>query len=467
MRRVSGATGAVVLSTALLISGAGGAVAVADTGSGDSSSRSSGASDTAGQGSASTDRVSDASDRESIRTTLRDVVRSATSAFDSRPDRVFGPSRAGERSTDEVSDDMSEDLTDDLTDDLIDDVSDEAGDDVAVDEPASEDPVAPETPTESDVSEVPEAETPVDPESDASEAGSAGGSAGGSTTPNSTGSGSATPYGPVSQEQAAAPSPVVREVRPIFHVVRTMTTVVVTLGSAAASIPPVVFALPYSQTPVSDVVALLEALLTSVGESATAIARLPSDLVAMLGAGVTGPHPVVVGSHSDHQMAPLSVGGTTLAGPQPTAPLLPMTSDLLSGNIGGLPGFGTFTPTVLMAHSAPPPMVPAALSARLGEHQSLVDRAFGAMLLPLSLWALATGALPGLAGLLVVFGAGIRVGYRQAKAGFAVKVAGIARFARPGPMGVVRAGSLVALHQRGLRPEGPRALRLVRGDHAA
>lgn len=466
MRRVSGATGAVVLSTALLISGAGGAVAVADTGTGDSSSSSSGASDTAGEGSASTDRDSDASDRESIRTTLRDVVRSATSAFDSRPDRVFGPSGEDDRAAEEVSDDVSDDLIDDASD-LIDEVGDEVGEDVAVGDIEAEDPVAPQTPAESDVPEVPEAETPVDPESDASEAGGAGGSAGGSDSPESTGSGSATPYGPVSQEQTVASSPAVRQVTPIFHVVRTMTSVVVTLGSAAASIPPVVFALPFSQTPVSDVVALLEALLTSVGESATAIANLPSDLVAMLGTGATVPHPIVVGSHSDYRMAPLSVGSTPIAGPQPTSPLLPITSDLLSGNTGDLPGFGTFTPTVLMAHSAPPPMVPAALSARLGEHQSLVDRAFGAMLLPLSLWALATGALPGLAGLLVVFGAGIRVGYRQAKAGFAVKVAGIARFARPGPMGVVRAGSLVALHQRALRPEGPRTLRLVRGDHAA
>ena len=462
MRRVSGATGAVVLSTALLISGAGGAVAVADTGTGDSSSSSSGASDTAGEGSASTDRDSDASDRESIRTTLRDVVRSATSAFDSRPDRVFGPSGEDKRAADEVSDDVFDDLIDDASD-LI----DEVGDDVAVGDIEAEDPAAPETPAESDVPEVPEAETPVDPESDASEAGGAGGSAGGSDSPESTGSGSATPYGPVSQEQTVASSPAVRELTPMVHVVRTMTSVVVTLGSAAASIPPVVFALPFSQTPVSDVVALLEALLTSVGESATAIANLPSDLFAMLGAGATVPHPIMVGSQSDHRIAPLSVGSTPIAGPQPASPLLPITSDLLSGKLGDLPGFGTFTPTVLMAHSAPPPMVPAALSARLGEHQSLVDRAFGAMLLPLSLWALATGALPGLAGLLVVFGAGIRVGYRQAKAGFAVKVAGIARFARPGPMGVVRAGSLVALHQRALRPEGPRTLRLVRGDNAA
>ncbi|MGB3673370.1 MAG: hypothetical protein WA988_02905, partial [Candidatus Nanopelagicales bacterium] len=84
----------------------------------------------------------------------------------------------------------------------------------------------------------------------------------------------------------------------------------------------------------------------------------------------------------------------------------------------------------------------------VGEQQSLIDRAFDALLVPLSLWALFTGALPGLAGLLIVFGAGTRVGYRQAKAGFAVRVAGIGRFARPGPLGVVRSGSLVTLHQR-------------------
>ena len=53
--------------------------------------------------------------------------------------------------------------------------------------------------------------------------------------------------------------------------------------------------------------------------------------------------------------------------------------------------------------------------------------------LPISLAALAALALPGVGGLVILTGAGVRVGYRQAKAGFAVRTAGIARFACPGP----------------------------------
>jgi hypothetical protein len=54
--------------------------------------------------------------------------------------------------------------------------------------------------------------------------------------------------------------------------------------------------------------------------------------------------------------------------------------------------------------------------------------------------------------------AGVRIGYRQAKAGFALRAAGIARFAGPGPLGVVRSGSLVVVRPRGLHVVRPGAL---------
>ena len=71
---------------------------------------------------------------------------------------------------------------------------------------------------------------------------------------------------------------------------------------------------------------------------------------------------------------------------------------------------------------------------------------FSGLLLPVSLWALAAGALPGASGLVILFATGARLGYRQAKAGVALRTTGIAFFARPGPLGIVR----------------PRALRVVR-----
>jgi hypothetical protein len=52
----------------------------------------------------------------------------------------------------------------------------------------------------------------------------------------------------------------------------------------------------------------------------------------------------------------------------------------------------------------------------------------------------------------------VRIGYRQAKAGFVLRTAGIARFARPGPLGVVRPGALVVVRPGGLRVVRPGAL---------
>jgi hypothetical protein len=78
--------------------------------------------------------------------------------------------------------------------------------------------------------------------------------------------------------------------------------------------------------------------------------------------------------------------------------------------------------------------------------------------LPISLAALAALALPGTGGLTILTAAGVRVGYRQAKAGSAVRTAGIARFAGPGPLGVVHSGSLIVVRPRALRVARPRAL---------
>ena len=85
---------------------------------------------------------------------------------------------------------------------------------------------------------------------------------------------------------------------------------------------------------------------------------------------------------------------------------------------------------------------------------------FGELLLPVSLWALAAGALPGVGGLVILVSTGARLGYRQAKAGFAVRTAGIASFARSGavPLGVVRSAALVVIRPRALRVVRPGAL---------
>jgi hypothetical protein len=85
-----------------------------------------------------------------------------------------------------------------------------------------------------------------------------------------------------------------------------------------------------------------------------------------------------------------------------------------------------------------------------------------------ALAALLAAALPGLGGLLIVTGAGARLGYRQAKAELALRTSGVTRFARSGPIGVVRSGAMVYVRPRTLhvvRPGGVGAGSLL--DEAA
>jgi hypothetical protein len=70
---------------------------------------------------------------------------------------------------------------------------------------------------------------------------------------------------------------------------------------------------------------------------------------------------------------------------------------------------------------------------------------YGQLVVAVSLSAMVLAALPGLAGLVIPTAAGMHIGYRQAKAGRAVRTSGIAHLAAPGPIGVVRSGSLIAL----------------------
>jgi hypothetical protein len=81
------------------------------------------------------------------------------------------------------------------------------------------------------------------------------------------------------------------------------------------------------------------------------------------------------------------------------------------------------------------------------------------VLAPISLVALLAVVVPGVCGLLLISGVGVRVGYRQAKAGLALRASGIARFAGPGPLGVVGSGGQIALRR-------PRPVRVAR-PHAS
>ncbi|MGU3502406.1 hypothetical protein [Mycobacterium sp. C31M] len=82
----------------------------------------------------------------------------------------------------------------------------------------------------------------------------------------------------------------------------------------------------------------------------------------------------------------------------------------------------------------------------------------------MSLWALLSGALPGLGGLFVCAATGVRLGYRQARARMTLHRTELARFVRAGPIGIVRNGTQVTIHARSggaeITPRG-RHLRLA------
>jgi hypothetical protein len=90
------------------------------------------------------------------------------------------------------------------------------------------------------------------------------------------------------------------------------------------------------------------------------------------------------------------------------------------------------------APPAPRSVVPAAA-------QNFLEHTARAVLAHVSLTALAALTLPGVGGLLIVCATGVRLGYRQAKAGLALHATAIARFAGSGVLCVARSGSLVAL----------------------
>ena len=238
-------------------------------------------------------------------------------------------------------------------------------------------------------------------------------------------------------------------------VVAPVTDAVAKVAAVALSIPGVVMSLPASTTPVADVIALVQEMLTSVNNVVVALAQVPSDLYSLF--GVAAANATVMYAGGDGAAGVAAAAGSAL--PPPMSPV-PVQVPPISG-IEGLPGFGNVTaPVVLggiaatglsqdLSLSGTAPMVTE--GAGPTSALSFLEHTVRAVLAPASLSALAAIALPGIGGLLIVCAAGMRVGYRQAKAVLAVRSTGIARFIRQGPLGVVRSGSLVALHPRALR----------------
>ncbi|OBB73742.1 hypothetical protein [Mycobacterium sp. 852014-52144_SCH5372336] len=239
-----------------------------------------------------------------------------------------------------------------------------------------------------------------------------------------------------------------------------LTNAFVTINGAVVTWSESLAALQTSKTPIRDAITSWQTMLTTV---TGAVTRVPSDFYAMLGIPASsGPPQSLIGGSGtlDARKVNAPIGGT-LVGPHPgeaTRPLAPAHSGSLFGTMAPRPVQGKVATTDTVQPLSVSGTVPLTTAAAPASAKSIFEHVIEAVLVPASLTALAAVALPGVAALLIVAAAGIRVGYRQAKAAVALRVSGIARFAGPGPLGVVRSGSMVALRQRA---RGPRTKRAV------
>ncbi|MCV7132645.1 hypothetical protein H7J06_06555 [Mycobacterium hodleri] len=227
---------------------------------------------------------------------------------------------------------------------------------------------------------------------------------------------------------------------------------VTSLANSIAAVPGVVAGLPTSTTPISDVLASLENVLTSAGDAGTSLTTLPSDLAGLLGVDTTVATPSIGASTGlPRQMRTVT--------PDPATPVWSAAPDLSSllGAAGDPATVAPALPVVPMDVATKGPVSgpveatpPASAPEPSGKNDvlSTVEHAIGAFVATVSLTALAAWALPGILGLLTTCAAGIRVGYRQARAASALPNTAISRFVGSGPVGVVRSSSQVEMRSR-------------------
>jgi hypothetical protein len=238
---------------------------------------------------------------------------------------------------------------------------------------------------------------------------------------------------------------------PLTTVVAPVTNAVVTVVGVMGTVPGFVVGLPRSETPVTDVITTVETMLTSVTDAVLPLASVPSDLYTMLAA--TAVPTATIGGGAGFGVGPAAPpDGPLLSSGIPAWLQGPQSTDLWTAPGVSAPTLGEVVKAALGQELSISGAAPVASESVIPSGVlPALEHAVSALLVPASLSALAALALPGVAGLLIVCAAGIRLGYRQAKAGVMLRVSGIAQFAGSGPLGVVRSGALIALHPRGVR----------------
>ncbi|MDT5304253.1 MAG: hypothetical protein QOG79_7959, partial [Mycobacterium sp.] len=215
--------------------------------------------------------------------------------------------------------------------------------------------------------------------------------------------------------------------------------------------------IPDPAAPIPDVTSVLEEVLISTTDAVAPLTQLPADLAPLLGITVTEDQLVTDGVSTRNRssvrggpaLSPMQIlrlltqtSGSSFAGKATEIPsLLDDTNQTRSD--GAASAFGTTgaladtSSTSVAARFEPDAALPEGLQTFL--------HAYGQVIVVASLSAMFAVALPGLAGLVIPTMMGMHIGYRQAKAGRALRTSGIAHLAASGPIGVVRSGSLVAL----------------------
>ena len=212
---------------------------------------------------------------------------------------------------------------------------------------------------------------------------------------------------PVTNVVAPVPNvvaPVPNVVAPVPNVIASIPNLVASIPNLVAPVSDVIAPVTNVVAPVSDVIAPVQDMLTSVAGAVVPLTQLQSDLSSFL-LGIAGVEPVENG-----------LGGIDGAGLSATAGASIFGAMSEAGRASSLPG---------MAPPAPNGAIPMGV-------RSFLRHAPHDLPVTVSLAALAAVALPAVGLLVILTLAGVRVGYRQAKAGFALRTAGIARFARRG-----------------------------------
>ena len=100
---------------------------------------------------------------------------------------------------------------------------------------------------------------------------------------------------------------------PMSTVVTPMTNAVVTVVGVMGTVPGVVAGLPASETPVSDVITSIEAMLTSVTDAVLPLVSVPTDLYTMLvGAEVAA---TTIGGGAGFGVGPVAAADSALVPP--------------------------------------------------------------------------------------------------------------------------------------------------------